>query len=118
MLCQPSTTSEQVIVYRPVRLKESHGCLTCHRNPAQSPWGNGKDILGYQMENWQDGRLHGVFAVSNDIAKIEAAIAQTETFSSTQYLAVLIITSGFISLILASLLIRKPTEALKQSVQT
>lgn len=57
------STSDQVIVYRPVRLSEKHGCLTCHGNPTTSPWGNGKDILGYKMENWQDNHLHAVFAI-------------------------------------------------------
>lgn len=48
-------------MYRPVRLSEKDGCLYCHGNPEKSIWGNGKDILGYKMENWSDGKLHGVF---------------------------------------------------------
>lgn len=73
-------TEDQVIVYRPVRLAESQGCLTCHGDPAKSPWGNGKDILGIQMENWKDGRLHGVFAVLSSKAEIKAA-ATTGTYT-------------------------------------
>ena len=63
---------ESITVYKPVRLSESQGCMTCHGAPATSPWGNGKDILGYKMENWSDGKLHGVFAIKTDINKIEA----------------------------------------------
>lgn len=61
-------------LYRPVRLSESQGCLMCHGNPQNSPWGNGKDILGLPMENWSDGYLHGVFAITNsfEAAKAEA----------------------------------------------
>ncbi len=57
------STSDDVIVYRPIRLSEKNGCLTCHGDPKNSPWGNGKDILGHEMENWKDGHLHAVFAI-------------------------------------------------------
>lgn len=61
---------DSVTVYKPVRLSESQGCLTCHGAPETSPWGNGKDILGHKMENWKDGKLHGVFAITTDVKKI------------------------------------------------
>lgn len=65
------TTSDNVVVYRPVRLSEKNGCLTCHGDPKDSPWGTGKDILGHTMENWRDGHLHAVFAIvqSKDFIK-------------------------------------------------
>ena len=59
-----------VTVYKPVRLSDSQGCMTCHGDPKNSPWGNGKDILGYKMESWSDGKLHGVFAIATDVKKI------------------------------------------------
>ncbi|QDK38957.1 methyl-accepting chemotaxis protein [Bdellovibrio sp. NC01] len=62
-----------VVVYRPVRLSEAQGCLLCHGDPATSPWKNGKDILGFQMENWKDNKLHGVFAVISSVDKVSAA---------------------------------------------
>lgn len=65
--------SDKVILYRPVRLSQAQGCLTCHGDPATSPWGNGKDILGFQMENWADGKLHGAFAIISSTAQVEAA---------------------------------------------
>jgi methyl-accepting chemotaxis protein len=61
-------------VYRPVYLSEKQGCLNCHGDPQTSPWGNGKDILGYQMENWKDGKLHGVFGIISDL-KLESVVA-------------------------------------------
>ena len=67
--------NNQLVLYRPVRLSEAEGCLRCHGDPATSPWGNGKDILGYDMENWKDGRLHGVFAISADLDEVDAAAA-------------------------------------------
>lgn len=70
------TSSDQVIVYRPVRLSEKRGCLSCHGDPKTSPWGTGKDILGYQMENWSDGRLHAVFAVIQSKTAAKAAVSE------------------------------------------
>lgn len=70
---QITTTENEVIVYRPVRLSESQGCLRCHGNPQESPWKNGKDILGHQMEDWKDKKLHGVFAVASKTAEIKKA---------------------------------------------
>ncbi|MEN0060035.1 MAG: methyl-accepting chemotaxis protein [Bdellovibrio sp.] len=69
----------ETVLYRPIRLAESQGCLTCHGDPASSPWKNGRDILGYEMENWKDQKLHGVFAVKSspqDILEVKAAAAR------------------------------------------
>lgn len=73
-------TKSEVIIYRPVRLSEAQGCLTCHGHPSTSPWKNGKDILGHPMEDWKDGYLHGAFAVISSKAEIQAA-AMTATWS-------------------------------------
>ncbi|WP_413287493.1 methyl-accepting chemotaxis protein [Bdellovibrio sp. HCB337] len=66
-------TDDSIVVYRPVRLSEAQGCLTCHGEPKTSPWGNGKDILGYEMENWKDGKLHGVFAITSSKSEVNEA---------------------------------------------
>lgn len=67
----------QVIVYRPVRLLANQGCLLCHGAPETSPWKNGKDVLGFPMENWKDGKLHGVFAIISPTAEVKAAAMST-----------------------------------------
>ncbi|HKJ00324.1 MAG TPA: methyl-accepting chemotaxis protein [bacterium] len=61
-----------VRVVRPVRLSEQQGCLTCHGSEAHSPWGNGKDILGYKMENMHDGDLKGAFVITSQLATVRA----------------------------------------------
>jgi methyl-accepting chemotaxis protein len=102
-----------VTVYRPIHLRESHGCLTCHGEPATSPWNNGYDILGYKMENWKDGKLHGVFAISNDIATVVQAQNRNGGTSSTTYLAIFIIAGGILALFLAAIVVRGPVNALR-----
>lgn len=107
-----SETDESVIVYRPIRLSESRGCLTCHGDPATSPWKNGKDILGYKMENWKDGKLHGVFAVKNDVREIKKAIASAGGTSSTTMLILFIMAGGALGLLIAAYVINSPLKAI------
>lgn len=107
--------SKTVTVYRPVRLSKDHGCFTCHGDPASSPWKNGKDILGYKMENWTEGKLHGVFAISNDVAAVAAAVAKEDgTFTSTTMLLFFIFLGGAVALGMAALVIRGPVATLQE----
>jgi methyl-accepting chemotaxis protein len=106
-----------VTVYRPVHLKNSHGCNTCHGNPRTSPWGNGKDILGYQMENWKDGKLHGVFAVRSNVDQVHAAETAAGMTSSTPYLVSFILLGGFIALFLSWLMLRRPINSMRDVAQ-
>jgi methyl-accepting chemotaxis protein len=104
-----ASDSDQVTVYRPVRLSEKHGCLNCHGDPKTSPWGNGKDILGYEMENWKDNHLHAVFAVIQSKKQIKSeTIAAIGSIIGIGTLGVLI------SLGIGFLLTRNTLEKLKQ----
>lgn len=100
-----------VIVYRPVRLSEAQGCLLCHGNPSTSPFKNGKDVLGYKMENWVDGKLHGVFSITSDMAATKASSRASVTN---------ILIFSFIGLILsvglAWLILKKPLGSLVQAI--
>ncbi|MFS4460309.1 methyl-accepting chemotaxis protein [Bdellovibrio sp. HCB2-146] len=103
-----------VKVFRPMRLKQEFGCLSCHGDPATSPWGNGRDILGYRMENWKDGKLHGVFLISNDIAAVTAYQAKVDDHSTLFYMIVSIVAGACVAQVLAYLMIRKPLFTLEQ----
>lgn len=102
----------KITVYRPVHLSEQQGCLLCHGAPEKSPWKNGKDILGYQMENWKDGRLHGVFAVTSSTDDVKAAATSTSIsiLSWTTLISIVILIISFV-------LIRKPLTALWEAIQ-
>ena len=47
---------------RPVIMSES--CMACHGNPANSRTGNGKDVLGFQMEGWKAGDRQGAYILT------------------------------------------------------
>ncbi|MEA9356396.1 methyl-accepting chemotaxis protein [Bacteriovorax sp. PP10] len=100
-----------VAVYRPVRIRKKFGCMTCHGDPKTSPWGNGEDILGHKMENWPEGKLHGVFAVSNDISIIKGL---DKGFSSTSYLGMYITMGALVAIFFAVLIVRTPLAILKE----
>ena len=61
--------SEQLHYFRPVKLQQQ--CLVCHGNPNTSLalWNrnDGKDILGYRMENKKAGELHGAFEITKPL---------------------------------------------------
>ncbi len=63
--------------FRPVRLQAQ--CLICHGDPEQSRelWGreDGRDILGYPMENEKVGDLHGAFEIVTPLDDADAVIA-------------------------------------------
>lgn len=90
-------------VVSPVRIKESQNCLSCHGNPINSPWRNGKDILGYQMENMKEGDLKATFAIVSSLEPVyQHAAASTKTLLLFGSIGTLFCIG------LAFLLIRKP----------
>ncbi len=106
---EESADGKFMLVSRPVRIMEERGCLTCHGNPANSPWGNGKDILGYTMENMKDGEMRATFTIISSLEPVKAA-AQASTASILGWGALIaIFTVG-----LGYLVIRKPIGDLTQ----
>ncbi|WP_413580779.1 methyl-accepting chemotaxis protein [Bdellovibrio sp. HCB288] len=103
----------QVSVFRPVYIREAHGCLVCHGEPSTSPWKNGKDILGYTMENWKDGKLHGVFAVSSMVKEAHAAEAAKGEASPAGYMALCVLAGSLLALMIAVFVFRRPMKDLQ-----
>jgi len=50
-------------------------CMMCHGDPATSPTKDGKDVLGFKMENWQPGKVHGAFHIAMPLAPVDAQVA-------------------------------------------
>ncbi|MGM0588412.1 MAG: methyl-accepting chemotaxis protein [Bacteroidota bacterium] len=66
---------EKIIYAKAIRLTEN--CLTCHGDPANSPTGDGKDILGYQMENWKEGEIHGAFVLKTNLSRVDDVVSDS-----------------------------------------
>ncbi len=96
--------TNELWVIKPVKLSEEQGCIKCHGHPSTSPWGNGKDILGYDMENYKDGDLEGMFILKSSMdanhsdvqANIQAAILNIVIIMAAIFVIILIISSIFI----------------------
>lgn len=107
---QVVNVGDHISVFHPVRLTEERGCFKCHGDPATSVWSNGRDVLGYKMENWKDGKLHGVFEIKTDLNKLAAV--NSEHISPGSILVAGILLSGAIGVVLAIVLIKRPTDNL------
>lgn len=53
----------------------SDGCLTCHGEPSTSPFGDGRDPLGFPMEGWKSGDVHGAYEVVIPLDPVDAQLA-------------------------------------------
>lgn len=61
------------IVYaRPVRL--TRDCMACHGDPATSPTNDGRDLVGFRMEGWKEGQIHGAFILHASTVPLDAAV--------------------------------------------
>jgi methyl-accepting chemotaxis protein len=56
-------------------IKLDQGCMMCHGDPATSPTGDGKDIVGFTMENWEPGYMHGSYHVVLPLAPVDSQVA-------------------------------------------
>ncbi|MEQ9459713.1 MAG: methyl-accepting chemotaxis protein [Phycisphaeraceae bacterium] len=56
-------------------IKLTADCMTCHGDPATSNTGDGKDPLGFPMENWKVGDMHGAFHVVMPMAPVDTQVA-------------------------------------------
>ena len=65
--------TNQILYARPIVLTED--CLACHGDPRTSPTGNGKDKLGFTMENWKAGEVHGAFVLKTKFDRLNAVIS-------------------------------------------
>ncbi len=71
-LFKADRATNTILMARPVKLTQD--CLTCHGDPANSPTKDGKDIVGFQMENWKAGEVHGAFILKTDFTRVDASV--------------------------------------------
>jgi methyl-accepting chemotaxis protein len=62
-----------MVYARPIKLTAD--CLSCHGDPKTSPTGDGRDMLGYTMENWREGEVHGAFVLTADMDRVDKVVA-------------------------------------------
>lgn len=93
----------KIIYARPIYLTQD--CLSCHGNPTNSPTKDGKDILGFQMEDWRAGEPHGAYILSSDLEGIKGVVnAGMKNFIYWTIPVILVICVAFFFLIRASVI--------------
>jgi len=70
------SANKQIVLARPVLLTE--GCMKCHGDPAQSPTKDGRDPLGFQIENMRVGDLRGAFVLRAPLKSDSVVIASMQ----------------------------------------
>jgi len=87
--------NNQIVYARPIVLTAD--CLKCHGDPATSPTHDGRDIVGFPMENWKVGEIHGAFVLKSPLKRIDAVVQSSmETTITWMVPVVLVIIGGFI----------------------
>jgi methyl-accepting chemotaxis protein len=62
-----------MVYARPIRL--TNDCLACHGDPANSPTKDGRDMLGFPMENWKEGEVHGAFVLKAKLDRVDNVVS-------------------------------------------
>lgn len=62
----------QIVLARPILLTSD--CLGCHGDPKNSPTHDGKDLVGFEMENWKVGEVHGAFVLKSSMEPIDKVV--------------------------------------------
>lgn len=68
-------TTNSVVFMRAIQLEAS--CMMCHGQPGNA-WdadGDGRDALGFAMEGWKPGDMHGAWTVQMSLDSVDASIA-------------------------------------------
>ncbi|MCX6595605.1 MAG: methyl-accepting chemotaxis protein [Acidobacteria bacterium] len=67
-----NSARNEIVYARPIKLTPD--CLSCHGEPANSTTKDGRDVLGFQMENWKAGEVHGAFVLKSSLDRVDAVV--------------------------------------------
>jgi methyl-accepting chemotaxis protein len=101
-----------LILARPARI--TAGCLECHGDPSTSPTHDGRDALGFPMENMHVGDIKGAFVLKAPMTRDPVVLASMEKIIIAGSLVLLVVVWGF--WILNRRLIVKPLQAIGEEL--
>ncbi|MEM6460257.1 MAG: methyl-accepting chemotaxis protein, partial [Planctomycetota bacterium] len=101
---------------RAIRVTDAAGCMGCHGDPATSPTGDGKDILGFPMENWPDNYVHGAYHVAMPMAPVDAQVASF-IGSGLMWTTPMVIGAGVVFALLLSMMFGRPVKQLIERIR-
>ena len=98
---------------KPIKLTEE--CLACHGSLEHSLTGTLTDPLGYKMEQWKTGEIHGAFEVIQPLDAVDAAV-NASLISGTTLTIVAIAFTVLILVLLLNKTVNKPLALLEHSM--
>jgi methyl-accepting chemotaxis protein len=81
-------------------IKLTQDCLMCHGDPADSLTGDGKDPVGFTMENWKPGFMHGTYHVVMPLEPVDTQVAGFITNGLTWTTPLVLVATGLFIFIL------------------
>ncbi|MCA9300443.1 MAG: methyl-accepting chemotaxis protein, partial [Phycisphaerales bacterium] len=105
---------------RAIRLDDT--CMMCHGDPAvydekdEAGAFDGIDLLGFKMENWKPGDMHGAYQVAMPLAPMDAKIAGFMT-NGVMISGVAVLVGGVILVFMLRLLLGRPLQNLTEMVK-
>jgi len=100
-------------------IKLDASCMSCHGTPGDpkvDPDGDGKDPLGFAMEGWEIGDMHGAFELVMPLDEMDAQVASF--FSRGMAFTIpLVIVAGLGFVFLLRVLLTKPVNNLIETVK-
>lgn len=109
-LAKSDTDTNQLHYMRAVTLTED--CMACHGDPAvYDADGDGMDITGFAMENWDVGYMHGAYEVVVPLNKLDQEVAGFITSGLMWTVPLIVVSLGGMVFALR-MLFNKPVEAM------
>ena len=84
--------SNALVLARPVRIAQ--GCLECHGDPSTSLTHDGRDALGFPMENMRVGDIKGAFILQAPMTKDAVVLASMEKITWVGLLVLILVVAG------------------------
>ena len=97
-------------------IKLTPDCMMCHGDPATSPNGDGTDVLGFPMENWEVGKMHGAYHVKMPMTTVDDQVAGFIGFGLL-WTVPLIVGSTLLFIVLLRVMFGKPVKNLIERVK-
>ena len=82
-----------LILARPARMVA--GCLQCHGDAATSPTHDGRDALGFPMENLRMGDIKGAFVLKAPMTRDPVVMASMQKITIAGSLVLVVVIAGF-----------------------
>ncbi|QDU32345.1 hypothetical protein KS4_03770 [Poriferisphaera corsica] len=107
-------TKNELHFMRAIQLTQD--CMLCHGDLDTSPTSDGKDMIGFAMENWQIGDMHGAYHVVMSLDKVDAEVASARWWGICVTIPIVIFVVIIFTVIMRKM-VKKPIDDLIDTMQ-